>query len=84
LPGSLLNRLLNKEKLKGTVGKKKNESNMFTFHDIGRIIEQLTNFFYAHKFTQLPYSKMDRANCNKLLNDTVRQTHFFFELLIIS
>lgn len=74
LSGSLLVRVLNKEnfikysKSKSALG---GQNRLYTFKDIGNVVEYLVNDFYQHEFTKLPYSAMDHEMVNKILSDTV-------------
>lgn len=70
----MLVRVLNKENfikknLKSTnaVGEKR----LYSFKEIGNVVEYLVNNFYQHEFTKRPYNAMNHEMVEKILADTV-------------
>ena len=71
ISGSVLDKLLRKETFLNKFNSTEKRYDVFTFTDVGKVIEYLMDDFYQHKFTKKPYSKIDAQMALRILKATV-------------
>ena len=75
LSDTLFHRLLVMQKLIDNKRLKKStehiSSKYFRFKEVGKVIEQLIDDYYKHKFTKSPHSKINLDDTHKIINETV-------------
>jgi hypothetical protein len=53
--------------------KNKKEESVYTYERVGKMIEYLIDNYYGHKFTDAPFSKIERNKLLKILGETVNK-----------
>lgn len=53
------------------ITQKERRDYVFTFKAIGEVIQELVDGFFKHRFCHLPFNKLSKVQCEKILYETV-------------